>query len=553
MKRKMLALLIVLALVMSLVAACGEPAATPQEPTGDTTPTEAPATTDTETPAGGEDVAPAGVPEELVIVDSEWEGVDMYQCDSWNDMQCLYADSILNKADDGSAIPCIASNSVWSEDGLTWTLTFPEGMYYSTGEQLEPEDVVASIEHGLECSSYADGYQFIESMEVSGRDVIIHLSQFQADMEFNFMQCFVGVIDKDELDSMSNEELLWGCHPYGPYYVDEYSPGAYAVLKANPGYTTSNPLVQNKGAVPVQTIRIVMGGEDFNYFTGIGTGEYDILSSAPADYLEDLANNSEITLVESAGATVAYAEYNIKNEFLSDINVRKALIKAFNRDNIDAYTSVYYSSTHCLIQDNCLNYDEAAVEYYKANYGYDLEGAKALLAEAGWADTDGDGYVDKDGKKFSITFSSRDSDTPIIAAESFRDDLKAIGVELNITTQDWSYVNQDVRDGNFDIAFLSLGWSEPMLLIDNFCNRSDIAAECTNLDREGYLALVAQARQTVDYNERTEVITEIQKKLFDYCTIMPLYQPTDYRCWRAELKGIVTTATGGFYLSDVSY
>ena len=218
MKLKMLAMLIVLALLMSIATACGEPAVG-SNATNDPSANNANMATD----APVNPVGPIEVPEQLVIVDSEWDGVDMYQCDSWNDMQCLYADSILNKADDGTALPGIASNSVWSDDGLTWTLTFPEGMYYSTGEQLEPEDVVASIEHGLECSSYADGYQYIESMEISGRDVIFHLSQFQADMEFNFMQCFVGVIDKDELDSMTNEELLWGCHPYGPYYVEEYS------------------------------------------------------------------------------------------------------------------------------------------------------------------------------------------------------------------------------------------------------------------------------------------------------------------------------------------
>lgn len=139
-------------------------------------------------------------------------------------------------------------NQVWSEDGLTWTLTFPEGMYYSTGEQLEPEDVVASIEHGLEYSTWADGYKTIESME---RRAKCHYtpSEYQADMEYNFMSSFVGVIDKDELDTMSNDELLWGCHPYGAYYVEEFS-GAYVTLKANPGYVTHNPLVENKGKMP---------------------------------------------------------------------------------------------------------------------------------------------------------------------------------------------------------------------------------------------------------------------------------------------------------------
>lgn len=492
------------------------------------------------------------IPDELVIVGDTWEGIDMYLISSWNDgAQGLAADSILTMDANGRAIPQIASNSVWSEDGLTWTLTFPEGMHYSTGEQLEPEDVVASIEHGLENSTFADGYSLIESMEIDGRDVIIHLSEYQADMEFNFMSSFVGVIDKDELDTMSNDELLWGCHPYGAYYIDEFQAGAYVILKANPGYVTHNPLVENKGKVPVETIKIIMGGEDFTYYTGLINGDYDLLNSAPADYLSDLQAADGVTLVESSCAITGYAQLNTKNEFLADENVRLAIIRGFDRDKWESYSDDYNDATYALIQDNSLNYSQDAWDYYKENYGYDVEEAKRLLADSGWADTDGDGFVEKDGKKLSFVFSSRDSNNSVTVAQSLQEDMKAIGIDMQITTQDWSYVNQDVREGNYAMAYLSLGWSEPMLLLDNFCNRSDTDAECSNLDLEGYLEMVAKARATVDYDERTEVIAEIQKKLFDYATIVPLLRGTGYRCWNSSLCGVVSTATGSLYLNDV--
>lgn len=492
------------------------------------------------------------IPEQLTIVGNTWDGIDMYQVTSWNDgAQGLAADSILTMGDDGRAIPQIASNSVWSEDGLTWTLTFPEGMYYSTGEQLEPEDVVASIEHGLEYSSWADGYAAIESMEINGRDVIFHLTEYQADMEFNFMSSFVGVIDKDELDTMSNEELLWGCHPYGAYYIDEFQAGAYVILKANPGYVTHNPLVENKGKVPVETVKVVMGGEDFTYYTGLINGEYDLLNSAPADYLTDLQAAENVTLVESSCAITGYCELNTKNEFLAEENVRLAIIRGFDRDKWEAYSDDYNDLTYALIQDNSLNYSQEVWDYYKENYGYDVEAAKQLLADAGWADTDGDGFVDKGGKKLAFTFSSRDSDNSVTVAQSLQEDMKAIGIDMNITTQDWSYVNQDVREGNFDMAYMSLGWSEPLLLLNNFCNRSEIDAECTNLDLEGYLELVAKVRGTVDYDERTQAVADVQMKLFSYATIMPLLRGTAFRCWNSSLQGVVSTATGNLFLNDV--
>ena len=528
--KKYLALLMAAMMVLAMVAGCGNEVA--DDP--------------------GSSSAGKKIPEELTIVGDTWEGIDMFLIDSWNDgAQGLAADSILTMDEHGRALPQIASKSVWSEDGLTWTLTFPEGMYYSTGEQLEPEDVVASIEHGLENSTFSDGYKMIESMEVNGRDVIIHLTEYQADMEYNFMSSFVGVIDKDELDSMTNDELLWGCHPYGAYSIEEFQAGAFVKLKANPGYVTHNPLVENKGKPNVETINVVMGGEDFTYYTGLVNGEYDLLNSAPADYLSDLQASDAVTLVESSCAITGYAEFNTKNEFLADENVRLEIIRGFDRDKWEAYSDDYNDATYSLIQSNSLSYSQEVADYYKENYGYNVEVAKKLLADSGWTDTDGDGYVDKNGKKLSITFSSRDQVNSVTVAKSLQEDMKAIGIEMNITTQDWSYVNQDVREGNFDIAYLSLGWSEPMLLVDNFCNRSDIAAECSNLDREGYLALVAKARRTVDYDERTGVIGEIQKKLFGYATIMPLLRGTGYRCWSSNLGGVVSTPTGNLFLNDV--
>lgn len=521
MKRRKIAIVLIAAMVLTFsLAACG----------------------------GGGD-AGGGGGTTLIIQDSSWEGVDMFQCQSWNDMQALIADPILEKdVETGAPLPCIASESVWSEDGMTWTLTIPEGMYYSTGEQVEPEDIIGSLEYGKEVSQYADGYDNIESMEVDGRNVVIHLKEFKADMEYNFQSCFIGVIDKDELDTMSKDELLWGCHPYGAYAIDQYEAGAYVTLKANEGYATNNPMVENKGKMPIETVKVVFSGEAFTWAEGIKNGDYDVLPSVPMEYYDDLTGNKDITTVDCGGAQLYYAEMNMTDPLFTDINVRKAIVMGINQDNLSTYVSSDNTPAYSIILPKCLNYDPAVEEWYKTNYPYDPEAAKQLLADAGWTDTDGDGIVDKDGVKFQFTFSSRDTESSKNSAQSMQADLKQIGVQMDITTQDWSYVNQDVVDGNFQMAFLGLGWSEPFLLMDMFCQRN---AECTNPDPAGQEEMVAAARLTVDFDERTPQITALQEKILDYCTLVPLLSNTGYRCWRSEIAGIKTTPTGGFYLADV--
>ncbi len=485
----------------------------------------------------------------LIVRDGAWEGTDVFQVSWWTDMQCLIGDTILEKdPETGDALPGIASEQKWSDDGLTWTLTFPEGMYYSTGEQVEPEDFIASVEYGLKVSPYSDGYKCIESMEVDGRDVIVHLSEYQADMLYNFQTSFIALIDKDEIDNMSSDDMLWGCHPYGAYYVDDYQPGAYATLKVNEGYKTNNPNLKNQGVPPIKDIKVVFTGEAFTQAQGIQNGDYDVLASVPAEYYDELNKADSVEVVPASGAEVHYTELNMADPLFQDINARKAVIHAISRDNLGVYLSVFEKPAYSLVLSKCLNYSEDAVDYYKQNYGYDVELSKKLLADAGWTDTNNDGFVDKDGQNFTFEFDCRDDEVAKKAAQSIQLDLKAVGIDMQIKTQNWSYVNQDVVDGNFQMAYLGLGWGEPFLLMDNFCSRNP---EKTNPDPENYNAMVKAARGTVDYDERTKMITELQEKLFDYATIIPLIDNEGFRCWRSEIKGIVHTPTGGFYLGDV--
>ena len=131
---------------------------------------------------------------ELTIIDGEWYGLDTYQLDSTAGMQGLNSTGLFQwDAEKGDVVDNVCTNWQVSEDGKTATFDVPEGMKYSTGEQVEPEDVIASLEHGLEVSPYKDGYSNIESMEYEGRTVTLHLSEFRSDMLYYLCAGFAAV------------------------------------------------------------------------------------------------------------------------------------------------------------------------------------------------------------------------------------------------------------------------------------------------------------------------------------------------------------------------
>jgi len=485
----------------------------------------------------------------LVVRDEgEWTGIDMYQSEGWYDMQGLVADTVLAEdPDTQEAVPRIASKSVWSDDGLTWTLTFPKGMYYSTGEELEPEDFVASVKYGQKVSPYADGYSNIKSMEVSGRDVIMHLKKYQADTEFNFESCFTGIIDKDEIEKLSKDDMLWGCHPYGAYYVDEYQPGAYVMLKANEKYKTNCPLVENKGACPIKTIKIVFSGEGFTLAKGVETGDYDVIAQVDSESYDDIAAAKNIKMIDSYPAFIDYAVMNITDPLFKDKNVRKAIVYSISRDNMSNFLNVFTTPAYSLILPKVINYSKDAETYYKDNYSYDKAKAEKLLKAAGWI-KNSDGILEKNGKTFTFTYTCQDDATTKKIAQSLQSDFKAVGIEMKIETKDWSYVSTDVHNGDFQMARLGFGWGEPMLLLDNFYSEN---TKCTIPDPSTLNAMITKVRSTTDFDSRTEQVLEIQKTMFDYCSIVPLANIGGYRCWRSEIKGIVATSVGGFFLNDV--
>lgn len=198
---------------------------------------------------GGDGGDEASAKTELTIIDGEWYGLDTYQLDSTAGGQGLNSAPLFQwNAETGDVVDNVCTNWKVSEDGKTATFDVPEGMLYSTGEQVEPEDVIASIEHGQKVSPYNDGYDNIESMEWEGRTVTLHLSEFRSDMLYYFCAGFVIVIDKDELDNMSDEELMWECHPYGLYALaeDGYVSGSEVNLVRNEGFKCANPLVNLK-------------------------------------------------------------------------------------------------------------------------------------------------------------------------------------------------------------------------------------------------------------------------------------------------------------------
>ncbi len=487
----------------------------------------------------------------LTIADDEWYGTDLYQQDTWSTVQTLIADTIFSiDPETGELADGICTDLEISDDGLTMTMNLPEGKYYATGEQVEPEDVKASIEYGQEISPYADGYTNIESIDIDGRQITFHLSSFSSAMLYYLGECFMGVIDKDQLDSLTPDELMWQAVPYGPYYVDSYEPASYVNLKPNEGYVCDVPLVENKGVMPIEEIYVKFNTDPFTVIEELKSGDVDYWSGVTMDAMDQLADADNVTVTAKQYPNVAFMELNTsEGSIFADDRVRQALCLAIDRDAAAALTNGTTVAEYSMICQGMLYFNQEAEDVFKSEYSNDIDKAKELLAEAGWEDTDGDGYLDKDGEIFEFTMYASDDNRRQLIVQAMQEQLKAIGIKMDSEAIDWNYVHEYLRSDDYEAGIHGLEWMDPILILNSCFDDPDAP---NNTDE--YYAKVADAAATVDDNERSEKLGEIQMEdLYPEWNMIPLYGDVTYIAYNSDLKGINVLSNGFLYWNDLSW
>ena len=210
-----------------------------------------------------------------------------------------------------------------------------------------------------------------------------------------------------------------------------------------------------------------------------------------------------------------YIGYNLKKELFKDRRVRQALTMLVNRERIvrDIFRNEAEIVTGPFFRNS--KYYDSAIKPYP----FDVEMAKKLLAEAGWLDSDGDGILDKDGKKFEFTILAVSSHPiqekmlPII-----KEDMAKAAIDMKIQTIEWSVYLQKLQNRDFEVC--TLGWSvpyesDPYQLWHS--SQADILGSSNHIgfNNPEADALIEKLRQTFDMNERIKLAHEFHQLIHE--------------------------------------
>ncbi len=387
-------------------------------------------------------------------------------------------------------------------DDYTVRIKISDAAKFSNGKTVDGAAVKKCLDALIQNHDRAPRDLKISAIEADGQFVTIKSAE-KVPALLNYLSDPYGCIV--DVDAGVQDKIVVGTGPYKAVKVTD----------------TQIDLVPNEnywGTVKPKLDKIIVKSiTDGDTLTmAMQNGELDAVQGLPYSSLK-LFGGDGYKISQADTSRVYQIAFNFNTPELQDVNVRRAISMAVDKDGF----------CKVLLDGN----GTPAVGPFPANltFGdnavhaapYDLDGAKKLLADAGWSDTDGDGYVDKDGKNLELrylTYTSR-QELPLLA-EAAQANLKLIGVKLNVNATD-NY-KPLLKSGDYDLYSKAIvtaptGDGEYYFTSHIVPGAVDNAG---NYDSPQIVALENELHNTFGAAERSALVVKMSQQVLDDCALI---------------------------------
>jgi ABC-type transport system substrate-binding protein len=452
--------------------------------------------------------------------------------------------------DDGTSeiVPSLAKSWTISDDGLTYSFTLEEGVKYSNGADLTSSDVLYTIKRMLTYPKAVndDIYDMIEGAEAVHNGETEELAGFEIVDDYNFtitltepyaafLACLTtpgaSIFDEETTEAAGDQ---FGIDPAvtigtGPFVFTSWDLNSQLVLSANPDCWSGAPACDGvvMKVVPDEATQRMM----------FENGEIDLLDlDYAATQMEYFLNNEDYQdeIVSGTRVGIYYICLNQDFEPLNNVLVRQALQRAVDRQAIlDAVFAGQGTVENGIFPHGLIGYNADLPEI-----PYDVEAAKELLAEAGYAD----------GFSMEICYSSDVSTSTKDIIEIVAAEWGEIGVQVDIVEVDeGSYLDKRAAG---EIECYVANWSADFNDPDNFIysffgNDGNVSRRGFGYTNEDAITRVAAARAIVDEDERIAEYQALEELIIqeDACWV-PLFSKQHLYVVNPRVSGFTVSWNG---------
>ena len=494
MKKRSIALLLVVCLVSAVLSGCGDGSKTQK---GQTPEDRAAANT-----------INVALPEDLD------DSLDPHKTVSATTREAMFNvfEGLMKPTPEGELVCALADHYTISDDRLTYTFTLRDGVKFHNGEPVTTEDVLWSIQR---CIAPEDPAIFpIEALaniaDIQAADEkTITITLAEPSNEFlSYLTLAILPRNYTEQDTAPVGT--------GPFKYVSRQPQVEVVLEKNGDYW----------GTPAQLDKVVykVVENSDTLLMSLQSGAIDLCAHLTSTQVAQLPEDFHVEEGTMNLVTAMYLNHKVKP--LDDLRVRKALCMGVDKQGIidlafDGYGTAIGSSVYPAFQKY---FDDSLTHYYTR----DVEGAKALLAEAGYPN----------GLTLKMTVPSNKkpyTDT----AEVLVSQLAEIGVTLELQPVEWeTWLEETYYNRNFETTIVGVDASNmtARALLERFV--SDFRKNFINYNNREYDQLFRQAQATADDAEQTELYKAMAKNLTENAANVYIQDLADLMAVRNGLDGV---------------
>lgn len=377
-----------------------------------------------------------------------------------NTATALIYDRLVEQDADLSFHPHLAESWEEAPDGMSWVFHLKKDVKFHNGEPFN----AATIPAWLELFKSSDNAYMTEAVDkveiVDDSTVKFVMKHPDPNLLYNLSSVFMSVPEPKAYVADGDKFGVTEAIGTGPFKLDTFNVGSETVLVRNDDYKWGSPLSQNTGPAKIQKLTFREIAEDSTAFLELKTGGVDMLMSVPNDLLPEIKTEQQLAVMTLPGREVVYMPMNVTADPFTDIKVREAAAKAINQEEI--LTAVYGGAGSVADTFLISALPESKVDP-KYTIKFDPARANALLDEAGWK-MGAAGVREKDGKPLKVTLWAQSDTSFKRLAEVVQGELKAVGMDAEITIFDSSAIRDQYKSGKQQLAVRSYEWDNPDII-----------------------------------------------------------------------------------------
>jgi peptide/nickel transport system substrate-binding protein len=501
-----------------------------------------------------------GIPasNDLLIVgyDREPDTLNRFSTHILEDVQSCIIEGLVTNDEQMNIVPLLATSIPTIENGgvviradggmdVTWRLR--PGIRWHDGVPFTSADIRFTVE-AINSPDYnpesTDGFDRITSVDTpDSLTAVVHYREPYAPYQLQFVR---GALPRHILEGRDIDRANdYNRNPLGtgPYKVAEWRTGEYILLERVPDYWRGAEYPKIRRIqfkfIPNTTTRV----------NQLASGEAHVVALVPWDKYRQLSGVPGLTIHRMIGNSYEHITLNQRRvEAFRDVRVRRALTHAIDRELIartilDSLAPV----VHGAIQPLSWAFTDSVTKY-----PFDPQKAAALLDDAGWKDTDGDGVRERNGVPFAFTlltqagFAIRESVSQVVQRQ-----LRDVGVDMRIQLVDGTAISSLWFEGTFDAM---LHWwhmpADPEITLFFASDRTPPAGRNINyLDDKALDRVLYASDREIEQARRRALLVRAQQMLADLAPEIPLYNVTRLDGVPASLSGFKgnPTNTGVFW------